>query len=343
MRQADLGVGRRLRHPHHPDVLAGARRQRHGAARACRTRRRSQRPNSGNGYWDVTATRSSTRSVTRSSTATRAHMHLNAAAHRRRVASERQRLLAARRDGGIFTFGDAQFYGSTGGHAPQQAGERHGTHRRATAATGSSPTTAASSRSATRSSTARRAACTSTSRCSAWSAPRRGNGLLAVRARRRHLQLRRREVLRLARRRPARRRSSRCSARRPARATGCSTADGTIFAFGDAHDYGDIGGCTNYGGAAPAARDADRQGLLDRDRRTAASIAFGDAKQLGFPATVGGSPVGRCSVRRRDVAARSAYTRSTRRQHPWGARGNRAERVACARRRPPPTPRTCSG
>ena len=29
-------------------------------------------------------------------------------------------------DGGIFTFGDAGFFGSTGGIAPEQAGGRHG-------------------------------------------------------------------------------------------------------------------------------------------------------------------------------------------------------------------------
>ncbi len=32
-------------------------------------------------------------------------------------------------DGGIFAFG-APFFGSTGGHAPEPAGQRHGRHRR---------------------------------------------------------------------------------------------------------------------------------------------------------------------------------------------------------------------
>ena len=63
-------------------------------------------------------------------------------------------------DGGVFNFGSAQFYGSTGGHAPEQAGRRHGGDRRRRRATGSSPPTAASSATATPSSTARRAACT---------------------------------------------------------------------------------------------------------------------------------------------------------------------------------------
>ena len=31
-------------------------------------------------------------------------------------------------DGGIFTFGDAAFYGSTGALDPQQPGRRHGGH-----------------------------------------------------------------------------------------------------------------------------------------------------------------------------------------------------------------------
>ena len=58
-------------------------------------------------------------------------------------------------DGGIFTFGDAGFYGSTGKPGPGQAGGRHGRHPRREAGTGWRPPTAGSSPSGTRRSTAR--------------------------------------------------------------------------------------------------------------------------------------------------------------------------------------------
>ena len=58
-------------------------------------------------------------------------------------------------DGGIFSFGDAPFYGSTGEPAPQQADRGHGLRRSTASATGWSPPTAASSPSATPRSTAR--------------------------------------------------------------------------------------------------------------------------------------------------------------------------------------------
>ena len=96
-----------------------------------------------------------------------------------------------------------------------------------------------------------------------------GQRLLAVRPRRRHLQLRRREVLRLgSAARTSRRRSS--SMQR--------TPDGHGYWMLDARTarcsrsatrttYGDISGCTNYGGATRLLVSPTRQGLLDRDRR----------------------------------------------------------------------------
>ena len=61
-----------------------------------------------------------------------------------------RRLLAGRpTDGGIFSFGDAVFYGSTGEHPPEPARRRHGADAHRAAATGSWPPTAASSPSAT--------------------------------------------------------------------------------------------------------------------------------------------------------------------------------------------------
>ncbi len=62
-------------------------------------------------------------------------------------------------DGGVFTFGDAGFYGSMGGQAPEPAHRGHGRHARRPAATGWSPPTAASSPSATPPSAARPGTC----------------------------------------------------------------------------------------------------------------------------------------------------------------------------------------
>ena len=68
-------------------------------------------------------------------------------------------------------------------------------------------------------------------------------GLLAARARRRHLQLRRRAVLRIDRRHAARtRRSSRWRRRRPGSGYWLLGADGGVFSFGDAAFHGSTGG-----------------------------------------------------------------------------------------------------
>jgi hypothetical protein len=68
------------------------------------------------------------------------------------------------------------------------------------------------------------------------------------------------------------------------------TADGRIFRFGDAHTYGDIAGCQNYRGAARLLVTPDGKGYWIATGN-GAIIAFGDAKKLGFPATIGGSPI----------------------------------------------------
>ena len=62
-------------------------------------------------------------------------------------------------DGGIFSFGDAAFYGSTGA-CPSTADRRHGRHARRQGLLAGRPPTAGSSASATPASTAPRAACT---------------------------------------------------------------------------------------------------------------------------------------------------------------------------------------
>jgi hypothetical protein len=69
------------------------------------------------------------------------------------------------------------------------------------------------------------------------------------------------------------------------------TADGRVYPFGDARTYGDIAGCRNYGGANRLLRTPNGGGywIATHDGSV---IAFGDAKKIGFPSTVGGTPVG---------------------------------------------------
>ena len=128
-------------------------------------------------------------------------------------------------DGGIFTFGNATFYGSIGRHAPEPAGARDGAHGV-------------------------------------------GQGLLAVRARRRDLHVRRRASS-TARSAASTSTSPIVAMQRTPTGNGywMLGADGTVYAFGDAGEFGDIGGCTNYGGANRLLVTPTRQGLLDRDRR----------------------------------------------------------------------------
>ena len=106
------------------------------------------------------------------------------------------------RDGGIFSFGDAHFYGSTGAMTLNKpivgmASTPSGT------ATGSSPATAASSASATRILRLHRRDDTRATH-RRYGDRGRPAGLLARRRRRRHLQLRTRPVLRIRRRPRAR-------------------------------------------------------------------------------------------------------------------------------------------
>ena len=63
-----------------------------------------------------------------------------------------------------------------------------------------------------------------------------------------------------------------------------------MFPFGDAQTRGDIAGCKNYGGASRLLVSPDGKGYWIATGNGAV-VAFGDAKKLGFPATVGGRPV----------------------------------------------------
>ena len=103
-------------------------------------------------------------------------------------------------DGGIFDFGDALFFGSMGGQAPQCPGGRHGGHADRPRATGWSPPTAASSPSATRPSSGPWVASRLNAPVVAMAGHPLGQGLLAGGGRRGHLRLRGRRVRRVDRR-----------------------------------------------------------------------------------------------------------------------------------------------
>ena len=211
----------RLRHPHHPDVLGGARRQRRERARACRTRRRQQRARTrATGYWDGDRrVASCTRSVAATFFGDTRHIAPERAAHRRRV--DRRTARATGCSGATAASSRSaarKFYGSTGDIAPEQAGQRHGTHRRRQRATGSSPTTAGSSRSATRT----------------------FYGSIGGHA-------------------PEPAGARHGAHRDAARATGCSRRDGGIFTFGDAKFYGSLGGTQLTSPVVSMQRTADGQ------------------------------------------------------------------------------------
>ena len=257
---------------------------------------------SGTGYWDVTARLRRApvrrRAVLRRYRATSTSTRRSPAASRR---SSGTGYWLLGRDGGIFSYGDAHFYGSTGAHAPQQARQRHGAHDNDGRATGSSPTTAASSPSATRTSTVRRARSQLNKPVLGMERTASGKGYWLFASDGGIFSFGDAQVLRLARR--ARTLTSPVvSMQRTATGKGywMMTQDGRIFAFGDAHGYGDIAGCSNYErSAAPrmlVAPDGDgywiatgngqHRRLRRRDQR------------LGFPAAIGG-PTHRARSRRR--------------------------------------------
>jgi hypothetical protein len=68
------------------------------------------------------------------------------------------------------------------------------------------------------------------------------------------------------------------------------TRSGRVYPFGDARKLGDIGGCTNYGGANRLLVSPTGKGywIATADGSV---ISFGDAKRLGFPISIVGKPV----------------------------------------------------
>ena len=180
-------------------------------------------------------------------------------------------------DGGVFAFGDAGFYGSTG--APTSTSPSWAWPPPPTGtATGWWPPTAACSPSATPGSTARRAPSTSTSPSWAWPPPPTAR-LLVGRRRRRHVRLRRRRVLRLeaaTHAQPAHRGHGRHPRRH---GYWLVAADGGVFAFGDAGFYGSTGDVPQ-----PAHRRHGRHPDRTRLLVVAADggmFAFGDAGFFG--------------------------------------------------------------
>jgi hypothetical protein len=68
------------------------------------------------------------------------------------------------------------------------------------------------------------------------------------------------------------------------------TQTGRVFAFGDARRYGDVSKCRNYFGATRMLVTPNGGGYWIA-AGTGVIVPFGDARSLGFPATVGGPTV----------------------------------------------------
>jgi hypothetical protein len=142
-------------------------------------------------------------------------------------------------DGGVFSYGDAAFFGSRGGQ-PSTSPSSAWRPRPTAAATGWWPPTAASSATATPRSTAPAAASRSTSPSSAWRHARRRR-LLAGGLRRRRVQLRRRRLLRLPRRQPLNKPIVGMASDPNGAGYWLVASDGGIFNYGDAAFFGSTG------------------------------------------------------------------------------------------------------
>jgi hypothetical protein len=64
-----------------------------------------------------------------------------------------------------------------------------------------------------------------------------------------------------------------------------------VYTFGTATHRGDIAGCTNLGGAVRMLVTPTGKGYWIATGN-GAIIAFGDAKKIGFPASLSGAPIG---------------------------------------------------
>ena len=68
-------------------------------------------------------------------------------------------------------------------------------------------------------------------------------------------------------------------------------ADGYVYAFGDAHSYGNVAGCANYHGARSLLVSPDGLGYWI-GTNDGSVIPLGDARKLGMPSAINAPPVG---------------------------------------------------
>ena len=80
------------------------------------------------------------------------------------------------------------------------------------------------------------------------------------------------------------------------------TKDGRVYPLRRRQGYGDIAGCKNYGGAARLLVTPTGKGYWIATGN-GNIVAFGDAKSLGFPATVGGPTIALIGAQHRSVRA----------------------------------------
>ena len=67
-------------------------------------------------------------------------------------------------------------------------------------------------------------------------------------------------------------------------------ADGYVYAFGDAHSYGNVAGCTNYHGARSLLVSPDGHGYWI-GTNDGSVVPLGDARKLGMPSSITAAPV----------------------------------------------------
>ena len=171
------------------------------------------------------------------------------------------------RDGGIFTFGSAHFYGSTGAMQLNKPINVDGTHRRQPRATGSRPVTAASSASATPTSTDRWVPTPTAKPIVGIERTPSGNGYWEYATDGTVFPFGDAHAYGSPRHEALRPRSCRCKPPPPARATGSSPETDTSTAYGDAATYGRHRRMHQLRHRRRPPRHTRRRRLLDRNRQ----------------------------------------------------------------------------
>ena len=226
-------------------------------------------------------------------------------------------------DGGIFTFGDAGFYGSMGGKPLNAAGRRHGRRRPTARATGWSPPTAASSPSATPGSTARWAASRSTPPVVGMAGTPDGKGYWEVASDGGIFTFGDAGFYGSMGGQPLNAPVVGMAATPDGRGYWLVASDGGIFAFGDAGFYGSMGGQPLNAPVVGMAATPDGRGywVVASD---GGIFAFGDA---GFYGSMGGQPAqraGRRHGRRRPTAGATGWSPPTAASSPSATPGSTA-------------------